>query len=219
MPTKNRIRVLLAENHETAKSIVPMLPDVDRVAMSYIVQGRVLPTKDTLNAMTAVLNCKTIDIYSDLREIDLADGLQRASSDSLANQPKITSDHGHDGMERVYIWYPQGGKEALFEVIKQLDYPSVAEWFRDMARITFLKAAKLDGQTLHEAAIDYDRILSDFGDGPDRANVAYFGIDTQRFMAAARSSADPVVIAFVKEIDRCMKRQAMKGENHETPND
>jgi len=219
MPTKNRIRVLLAENRTNAKLLTQRLYDADEVATSYIVNDRALPTKRDLNAMTAALNCKTIDIYNDLREIDLADGLQRASSDSLANQPKITSDHGHDGMERVYIWYPSEGKEALFEVIKQLDYPSVAEWFRDMARITFLKAAKLDGQTLHEAAIDYDRILSDFGDGPDRANVAYFGIDTQRFMAAARSSADPVVIAFVKEIDRCMKRQAMKGENHETTND
>ena len=146
MPTKNRIRVLLAENHETAKSIVPMLPNVDRVSMSYIVQGRVLPTKDTLNAMTAALHCTAKDLY-DLNEIDLANRGEKAQALS-----KPIGDHGHDGMERVYIWYPQGGKEALFEVIKQLDYPSVAEWFRDMARITFLKAAKLNGKTLHEAA-------------------------------------------------------------------
>jgi DNA-binding XRE family transcriptional regulator len=163
MPTKNRIRVLLAENHETAKSIVPMLPDVDRSSMSYIVQGRVLPTKQTLNAMTAVLHCTTKDLY-DLNDIDLAGRmtieLNAELSDTL-NPNDLTpaerkrlgfTNHGHDGMERVYIWYPQGGKEALFDVIKQLDYPSVAEWFRDMARITFLKAAKLDGQTLHEAA-------------------------------------------------------------------
>jgi len=154
MSTKNRIRVLLAENNETAKSIVPMLPNVDRVSMSYIVQGRVLPTKDTLNAMTAALNCETKDLY-DLADIDLAWQIADIQAvPAQAPKPSITikGDHGHDGMERVYIWYPQGGKEALFEVIKHLDYPSVAEWFRDMARITFLKAAKLDGQTLHEAA-------------------------------------------------------------------
>jgi hypothetical protein len=208
MPTRNRIRVLLAENHETAKSIVPMLPDVDRSSMSYIVQGRVLPTKQTLNAMTAALNCETKDLY-DLNDIDLAgkeisscvalhqiiEGAYsmcdlcddkecewRGNMDSgepcgefkfgvlpesvllaIKNAPlvmmpaekpsiKLIGDHGHDGMERVYIWYPRAEKEALLAVVKQLGYPSVAEWFRDMARITFLKAAKLNGQTLHEAA-------------------------------------------------------------------
>jgi hypothetical protein len=95
--------------------------------------------------MTAALNCAAKDLY-DLNDIDLAGRAEKVK----AAIP--IGDHGHDGMERVYIWYPQGGKEALFEVIKQLDYPSVAEWFRDMARITFLKAAKLDGKTLHEAA-------------------------------------------------------------------
>ena len=147
MPTSNNIRVQLAKNRTTAKVLASQLPDVDRVSMSYIEQGRVLPTKDTLNAMTDVLNCETKDLY-DMNDIDLADDSGRNRTKAV----KINSG-GHEGMERVYIWYPQGGKEALFEVIKQLDYPSVAEWFRDMARITFLKAAKLDGKMLHEAAI------------------------------------------------------------------
>ncbi len=145
MPTKNRIRVQLAKNCETAKGLTLRLYDADEVAMSYIVNDRVLPTKRDLNAMTAALNCEVKDLY-DLNDIDLAGSREKTAE----AHPK--GDHGHDGMERVYIWYPQGGKEALFEVIKQLDYPSVAEWFRDMARITFLKAAKLDGMTLHEAA-------------------------------------------------------------------
>ena len=146
MPTKNRIRVLLAENNTNAKLLTQRIYDADEVAMSYIVNDRALPTKRDLNAMTAALNCEVKDLY-DLSDIDLAGRSEKA------NAVIPNGDHGHDGMERVYIWYPQGGKEALFEVIKQLDYPSVAEWFRDMARITFLKAAKLDGQTLHEAAI------------------------------------------------------------------
>jgi hypothetical protein len=146
MPTKNRIRVLLAENNTNAKLLTQRLYDADEVAMSYIVNDRALPTKRDLNAMTAALNCETKDLY-DLNDIDLANRGEKA-----AKMPPV-GDHGHDGMERVYIWYPQGGKEALFEVIKQLDYPSLAEWFRDMARITFLKAAKLNGQTLHKAAV------------------------------------------------------------------
>ncbi|MFA5378489.1 MAG: hypothetical protein WC455_22230 [Dehalococcoidia bacterium] len=163
MPTKNRIRVLLAENNTNAKLLTQRLYDADEVAMSYIVNDRALPTKRDLNAMTAALNCETKDLY-DLNEIDLAGrrtiALTAELSDTLdpsgltpAERKRLGfASHGHDGMERVYIWYPQGGKEALFDVIKQLDYPSVAEWFRDMARITFLKAAKLDGKTLHEAA-------------------------------------------------------------------
>lgn len=166
MPTKNNIRAQLAINRTTAKVLASQLqPDVDRVAMSYIEQGRVLPTKDTLNAMTELLNCETKDLY-DLNDIDLASvdtmkQLAKAIQDAPlvvvpAEKPMVRAfgDHGHDGMERVYIWYPTGGKEALFEVVKQLDYPSVAEWFRDMARITFEKAAGLNGKTLHEAAAE-----------------------------------------------------------------
>jgi len=145
MPTPNNIRVQLAKNRTTAKILASMLPDVDRVSMSYIEQGRVLPTKNTLNAMTDALNCEKKDLY-DLNDIDLAGSREKTAG----AHPK--GDHGHDGMERVYIWYPSEGKEALFEVIKQLNYPSIAEWFRDMARITFLKAAGLDGKMLCEAA-------------------------------------------------------------------
>jgi hypothetical protein len=162
MPTKNNIRVELVRNRTNAKVLASQLrPDVDPTSMSYIVQGRVLPTKDTLTAMTAILNCETKDLY-DLNDIDLSgfvdDMIQAIKSAPLvllsAQKPSIKrlGDHGHDGMERVYIWYPSESKEALFEVMKQLDYPSVAEWFRDMARITFEKAAKLNGKPLHEAA-------------------------------------------------------------------
>jgi len=147
MPTTNNIRVQLAKNRTNAKALVCQLPDVDRVSMSYIEQGRVLPTKQALCAMTEALHCYVKDLY-DLNDIDLTGALTTVND----RKRPLTTDHGHDGMERIYIWYSEGGKEALFEVIKQLDYPSVAEWFRDMARITFLKAAKLDGQTLHEAA-------------------------------------------------------------------
>lgn len=144
MPTKNRIRVLLADNDTTAKELVESLPDVDRTSMSYIEQGRVLPTRATLKGMCDTLHCKPSDLY-DPNDIDLAGTVKTPAT------VRINSG-GHDDMERVYIWYPKGGKEALFEVIKQLDYPSVAEWFRDMARETFLKAAKLEGKTLHDAA-------------------------------------------------------------------
>ena len=120
MPTKNRIRVLLAENHETAKSIVPMLPDVDRVSMSYIVQGRVLPTKDTLNAMTAALNCETKDLY-DLADIDLANSLSlvpevEGLSLSKPTFPAIKSD-ARDRSGR--IWMDAGSEGAKDRVLEQ----------------------------------------------------------------------------------------------------
>jgi DNA-binding Xre family transcriptional regulator len=155
MPTRNNIRVQLARNRTNAKVLVSQLPDVDRVAMSYIEQGRVLPTKDTLSAMTELLDCSPADLY-DLSDIDLAP--HEKASHPLHISP---ASHDHNDMERVYIWYPAGGKDALFAVIKQLDYPSVAEWFRDMARITFLKAAGLEGKTLHEAATEVNREKTD----------------------------------------------------------
>jgi hypothetical protein len=150
MPTQNNIRARLDKNGMTAKTLATWLLDANEVIMCYIEQGRALPTKDDLSAMTELLDCETAELYPFLDDIDLAGTQARISK---IKAPDIhPGDHGHEGMERVYIWYPADGKEALFEVIKQLDYPSVAEWFRDMARITFLKAAKLDGKMLHEAA-------------------------------------------------------------------
>jgi len=160
MPTKNRIRVLLAENHETAKSIVPMLPNVDRVSMSYIVQGRVLPTKDTLNAMTAALNCEKKDLY-DLNDIDLA-GFKNTSDTLTLITPELGSiktfpikpigDHGHDGMVRMFFWIDPERKEAIQQNRAKLGYITDAEWFRECDRNLAERAAKLDGKTLHEAA-------------------------------------------------------------------
>jgi len=120
MPTKNRIHVLLAENETTAKSLCKLLPDVDRVSMSYIQQGRVLPTKQTLNAMTAALNCEKKDLY-DLNDIDLANSLSlvpevEGLSLSKPTFPAIKSD-ARDRSGR--IWMDAGSEGAKDRVLEQ----------------------------------------------------------------------------------------------------
>ena len=160
MPTKNNIRAQLARNRETAKGLTLRLYDADEVAMSYIVNDRVLPTKRDLNAMTAALNCEVKDLY-DLNDIDLA-GFKNTSDTLTLITPELGSiktfpikpigDHGHDGMVRMFFWIDPERKEAIQQNRAKLGYITDAEWFRECDRNLAERAAKLDGKTLHEAA-------------------------------------------------------------------
>ena len=61
---RNRIKVLLAEAEITATTLVEKMPaGVDKVAMSYITNGRVLPTREILETMCDVFSCTPADIY------------------------------------------------------------------------------------------------------------------------------------------------------------
>ena len=173
---RNRIKVLLAEAEITATTLVEKMPaGVDKVAMSYITNGRVLPTRESLETMCDVFSCTPADIYEP-REIDLlsvrrqaaqavqSDGCPKTAEtgekqdDGMADvvmqpSPRKDSNTKNEGMEQFRVWLPAEEKAALFKAIAGLGYHSAAEWLREKYRATLREyiALQLNNKTLHEA--------------------------------------------------------------------
>ncbi len=171
---RNRIKVMRAEIGISAAALADKLPDVtSKVAMSYVEQGQVLPTKEALAKMCEVFGCRPDELYN-LADIDLrAVGQEENALPKAALKIKtIASARGksitameaeidsassrdrHEGMEQLRVWILAEEKDALFKAVNGLGYKSVAEWLRDMYRQTILKYVSLGlkgGEKLHES--------------------------------------------------------------------
>ena len=61
---RNHIKGRIADAGISAKILAEQMPDgINSVAMSFITAGKVLPTRDGLQAMCSVLNCTVNDLY------------------------------------------------------------------------------------------------------------------------------------------------------------
>lgn len=165
----NRLRVRLAEANMSAAALSQRMPDaINKVCMSFIQAGKVLPTKDAMKVMCEVLKCEPTDIYA-ATDIDLL-SLVREQADAKAAEVKfhprakavtldgkaaapIYESNGHAGEKQFRVWMPTEEKAALFKAINGLGYVSVAEWFREMCRKTLKEyiALNLQDKTLHGA--------------------------------------------------------------------
>ena len=140
---RNRIKVKRAEANISAVALSGMLPDgVDKVAMSFIEQGRVLPTRDSLKEMCKVLECSPTDLYRE-RDLDLLSVVDstEVELESVARPDIQRADH--EGQERVRVWMKAEEKEALLQAIAGLGYQSVTEWLREMYRATMQRYVEL----------------------------------------------------------------------------
>ena len=119
----NRIKVLLAERNISAKALADGMADCCNAAMmSYIANGKVLPTREVLNRMCLILGCKSTDLY-DAKDIDLlSDGAESAV-------PSVPAEQFLTPVE----------VETLNAAIKALDYRDLGEWVREMRRLTLLQ--------------------------------------------------------------------------------
>lgn len=176
----NRIKVMRAEAEISATTLAEKMPDgMNKVCMSFIEKGQVLPTKEGLTTMCEVLNCRPDDLYSP-DDIDLrAVGHKNADLEAPAPRParftvkrqeqdgidtikveagKVDDKLGHEGMEQLRVWMPADEKAALFKAVSGLGYKSVAEWLREMYRQTIHKYVSLglkDSEKLHEVVTSH----------------------------------------------------------------
>lgn len=169
----NRIKVMRAETDISATTLAGKMPKgVDKIVMSYIENGRVLPTRDGLEAMCDVFGCIPTDIYN-ADDIDLLAVKRKAESEQplkpgtvkvravlsgenpreliIQSSPKDLGKH--EGMEQLRVWMNAEEKAALFKVVEGLGYHSVAEWLREMYRVTLHKyiSLNLNNKALHES--------------------------------------------------------------------
>ena len=165
---RNRIKVLRAEAEISATALADKMPEgVDKIVMSYIEKGRVLPTREGLETMCDVFDCLPTDIY-DAQDIDLLAvkrepeqqqpatepvKVKAVSNGKIIIRPARRSVEQHEGMEQIRVWMPAEEKAALFKAVAGLGYHSVAEWLREKYRETLRAyiALQLKDKTLHEA--------------------------------------------------------------------
>lgn len=171
MAVANRIKVLRAEANISATALASQIPGGDKVVMSYIENGRALPTKDGLEKMCDVFSCKPADIYA-AEDLDLLSVKREPEAAAIPTEetriapckhrlarqdPRLQSlradTEQHEGMEQVRVWMPANEKAALFKAISGLGYHSVSEWLREKYRATLREyiALNLGDRTLHEA--------------------------------------------------------------------
>ena len=68
---ENELRVVLARKRMSAARLSDKIPDIGgKVCMSFIVNGRVLPTRESMKLICEELECKATDIY-DAAELNL----------------------------------------------------------------------------------------------------------------------------------------------------
>lgn len=146
---RNHIRARLADAEVHAKELAQQMPDnLTAVAMTYIVNGKVLPTKDGLQAMCATLQCAPEDLY-ELNDLDLLCEYRKLVPDSSeldvfvlpTDQPKSIptpkrNSRNHEGMEEFRSWMKPEEKAALKKCVTALGYRSMSEWLRDMVKQT-----------------------------------------------------------------------------------
>lgn len=143
--TKNCIRSRLEESGITQIEAAACLPDdVGRVGMSFIVTGKVLPTKSSLEALCGMFDCTPSDLY-DPDDINLLAIGADAIEETVRFDPGNVSRSGrqHDGMTELRAWLRPYEKEALANAVDELGYRSIAEWLREMIRNTVARNKRL----------------------------------------------------------------------------
>lgn len=147
--TKNHIRTKLEEHGITQAEAAGRMPDdVGRVGMSFIVTGKVLPTKDSLDALCGMLDCNPTDLY-DPDDINLLAVGAEPIEETARFDPSTISKSGrqHDGMCELRAWLRPYEKEALANAVADLGYRSIAEWLREMIRNTVARNKRLQLRT------------------------------------------------------------------------
>lgn len=131
MPTLNRIKAVLADRNTSAAQVARVLPDANtEVPMSFISQGKVLPTRDDLEAMCAELHCTPVELYPDLQSIDLAGVLREKKA-----FPKLDRNRDRSGR----IWIDSGNEESknnLYQMICDLGMDGWQGWYKAMLGVT-----------------------------------------------------------------------------------
>jgi len=168
---RNRIKVMRAEAGISATALSERMPEgVDKIVMSFIETGRVLPTRDSLETMCEIFDCTPTDLYNRY-DIDLCavraqqteqtpTTVKATSLGAQTSPPKATVTFRrngagcdrHYGMAQLRVWMLADEKAALFKAVNALGYHSVAEWLREMYRTTLHKyiTLKLQDTTIHE---------------------------------------------------------------------
>lgn len=129
MKKDNRLGWYMLRRRITTDALTERLTDGNATAINLFEQGKALPTKNDLRAISDALRAKPTDIW-DEHELDLLELLQSGNG----------RQHGAQTEFRCWI-YPED-KRKLEVAIKQLGFKTQADWFRKVSELTMKTAAK-----------------------------------------------------------------------------
>lgn len=131
MPIFNSIKGALAMRNTTAAELSRLLPDANTEAiMSYITQGRVIPTKTDLQKACDILDCSPSDLYN-MVDLDYS-SIKKTPAKAF---PKLDRNRDRSGR----IWIDSGNEDAknsLYTMICDLGMDGWQGWYRAMLGIT-----------------------------------------------------------------------------------
>ena len=122
----NRIRTLLSDRKMSAKKLSDELTDCNAAILSYIINGRALPTAASLKEMCELLGCAPTDLY-DSKDVDLLSVFEKWRTDVACLDSEVGK------------WFDPEESAALRKALAALGYSCVGEWIREMWRSTLLK--------------------------------------------------------------------------------
>ncbi len=149
---KNNIRVERTRLGLSQGAVAKAMPDgVEAVALGFIENGRVLPTKGGMQALCDLFGCSPEDLY-DPSELDLTTKApEEAPPPAIAPVKAAKGDAAdHDGMQQFRVWLRPYEKEYLEKVVEALGYRSSAEWLREMYRNTIARYKRISGTPAKE---------------------------------------------------------------------
>lgn len=125
--THNRIKEVLADRKVSAKELAECVDGCNASIMSYIANGKALPTMECLRAMCDLLECSPADLY-DATDVDLL-------SLFLSRDSATESRKSHELGE----WFSDEEVASLQKALLAFGYSGIGEWLREMWRNTLLR--------------------------------------------------------------------------------
>lgn len=133
----NMIKAKLSAAGISSKALAKEV-EISEVAMSFILNGYVLPTRETLRLICESLKCEPTDLYdaSDLKLLGNAKPDAKKSKTVIGG--RSVKDRA-DGATRLFFWIDEQEKANLIAAVKSLGYRTVTEWLREMMRNTIAR--------------------------------------------------------------------------------
>lgn len=133
----NSIRTKRLILNLTQSDVAAHMPEgTNAMCVSYIETGKLLPTREGLNALCALFGCLPTDLY-ELEDLNLL-GATVSEEPEVEAQLKTRSDPAnsrqHGDMVEFRTWLKPSEKDQLENAVASLGYRSMAEWFREAFR-------------------------------------------------------------------------------------
>lgn len=133
----NMIKARLSAAGISSKALAKEI-EITEVAMSFILNGYVLPTRETLRRICESLKCEPLDLY-DASDLKILSNVKTDANQKKTQIGGRVVNGRAEGSTRLFFWIDEQEKANLIAAVKSLGYRTITEWLREMMRNTISK--------------------------------------------------------------------------------